>query len=173
MLGRNTYYTSAVARRYSTARRRYGAFDVGGGYTRQMGSSSTAAVVIVPQIQVTLRSWRYHRPRRTRLSSARVRRVLPPIGTETKPMVDFPVPYEMVMISGPAKSVLEPQFCFGDKPVKFQVICPQNGAAVLKGLKNPIAVKSYHYCHRKGEQATAYHFFEKIVEDLCVRNEHD
>ena len=25
---------------------------------------------------------------------------------------------------------------FGDKPVKFGVICPQNGTAVLKGLTN-------------------------------------
>ena len=24
----------------------------------------------------------------------------------------------------------------GDKPLKFQVVCPQNGAAVLKGLKH-------------------------------------
>ena len=30
---------------------------------------------------------------------------------------------------------LEPQFRFGDKPVNFQVVCPQNGRAVLKGLK--------------------------------------
>ena len=29
---------------------------------------------------------------------------------------------------------LEPQSRFGDKPVKFQVVCPQNGTAVLKGL---------------------------------------
>ena len=25
--------------------------------------------------------------------------------------------------------------CVGDKPLKFQVVCPQNGTAVLKGLK--------------------------------------
>ena len=29
---------------------------------------------------------------------------------------------------------LEPQSCFGDKPPKFQVVCPQNGTAVLEGL---------------------------------------
>ena len=30
---------------------------------------------------------------------------------------------------------LEPQSRFGDKPLKFQVVRPQNGTAVLKGLK--------------------------------------
>ena len=31
-------------------------------------------------------------------------------------------------------SLLEPQSRFGDKPLKFQVVCPHNGTAVLKGL---------------------------------------
>ena len=31
-------------------------------------------------------------------------------------------------------TLVEPQSHFGDKPVKFQVVCPQNGTAVLKGL---------------------------------------
>ena len=31
-------------------------------------------------------------------------------------------------------TLLELQSRFGDKPVKFGVICPQNGTAVLKGL---------------------------------------
>ena len=30
--------------------------------------------------------------------------------------------------------LLDPQSRFGDKPVKFQVVCPQNGTAVLEGL---------------------------------------
>ena len=30
-------------------------------------------------------------------------------------------------------TLLEPQSRFGDKAVKFQVVCPQNGTAVLKG----------------------------------------
>ena len=29
---------------------------------------------------------------------------------------------------------LEPQSRCGDKPLKFQVVCPQNGTAVLEGL---------------------------------------
>ena len=33
-----------------------------------------------------------------------------------------------------ALNLLELQSHFGDNPVKFQVLCPQNGAAVLKGL---------------------------------------
>ena len=35
-------------------------------------------------------------------------------------------------------TLLEPQSRFVDKPVKFQIVCPQNGTAVLKGLK-PLA----------------------------------
>ena len=31
-------------------------------------------------------------------------------------------------------TLLEPQSRFGDKPLKFQVVCPQNETAVLKGL---------------------------------------
>ena len=30
--------------------------------------------------------------------------------------------------------LLEPQSRFGDKPLKLQVVCPQSGTAVLKGL---------------------------------------
>ena len=31
---------------------------------------------------------------------------------------------------------LEPQSRWGDKPLKFQAVCPQNGTAVLKGLNH-------------------------------------
>ena len=31
-------------------------------------------------------------------------------------------------------TLLEPHPRFGDAPLKFQVVCPQNGTAVLKGL---------------------------------------
>ena len=34
-----------------------------------------------------------------------------------------------------ALTLLEPQSRFGDKPIKFKVVCPQNGTAVLKGFK--------------------------------------
>ena len=30
-------------------------------------------------------------------------------------------------------TLLEPQSRFGDNPIKFQVVCPHNGTAVLKG----------------------------------------
>ena len=33
-----------------------------------------------------------------------------------------------------ALTPLEPQSRFGDKPLKFQVFCPQNGTGALKGL---------------------------------------
>ena len=37
-------------------------------------------------------------------------------------------------VCDPEKSLtlLEPESRFGDKPFKFQVVCPQNGTAVLK-----------------------------------------
>ena len=35
----------------------------------------------------------------------------------------------------------EPQSRFGDNPPKCQVICPQNGAAVLKGLTTVCVLK--------------------------------
>ena len=35
---------------------------------------------------------------------------------------------------GRALILLEPQSRFGENPLEFQVICPQNGTAVLKGL---------------------------------------
>ena len=34
-----------------------------------------------------------------------------------------------------------PYVC-GDKPLKFRVVCPQNGAAVLKGLREAVKNKS-------------------------------
>ena len=38
-------------------------------------------------------------------------------------------------------TLLEPQSRFGDKPLKLQVVCPQNGTAVLKGLSEEPAVR--------------------------------
>ena len=35
----------------------------------------------------------------------------------------------------PLLTLLEPQSRFGDKPLNLQVVCPQNGTAVLKGLR--------------------------------------
>ena len=35
---------------------------------------------------------------------------------------------------GQSLTLLEPQYRFGDTPVKFQVLCPQNGTAVLNGI---------------------------------------
>ena len=32
-------------------------------------------------------------------------------------------------------TLLEPESRFGDKAFKFQVVCPQHGTAVLKGLR--------------------------------------
>ena len=42
--------------------------------------------------------------------------------------------------------LLEPQSRFGDKPAKFQIVCPQNGTAVLKGgcitrYQTPLSLK--------------------------------
>ena len=35
------------------------------------------------------------------------------------------------------ETLLEPQYRVGDEPLKLQVVHPQNGTAVLKGLKRP------------------------------------
>ena len=47
-----------------------------------------------------------------------------------------------------ALTLLEPQSRFGDKPVKFQVVCPQNGTSVLKGLicQNTSLFTAVAYC---------------------------
>ena len=39
---------------------------------------------------------------------------------------------ETIIKDGGLLTLLEPQSRFGDKPVKFQVVCPQSGTAVLK-----------------------------------------
>ena len=41
---------------------------------------------------------------------------------------------------------LEPQSRFGDKPLKFQVVCPQNGTAVLKGFNTNRVFLKQHCC---------------------------
>ena len=38
-------------------------------------------------------------------------------------------------------TLLELQSHFGDNTIKFQVVCPQIGTAVLKGLKTPVVQK--------------------------------
>ena len=38
------------------------------------------------------------------------------------------------MIPGTHVTLLELQYRFGDNPLKFQVVYPQNGTSVLKGL---------------------------------------
>ena len=38
--------------------------------------------------------------------------------------------------------ILELQSHFGDNPLKFQVVCPQIGTAVLKGLRGPVLPKA-------------------------------
>ena len=50
----------------------------------------------------------------------------------------------------------EPQFRFGDKPPKFQVVYPQNGTAVLKGLYSSVyehIIYVFHVQMQRGEQA--------------------
>ena len=57
-----------------------------------------------------------------------------------------------------ALTLLDSQSRFGDKPIKLQVVCPQNGAAVLKGLtyyflscSNPTFFPSFFHvpCYQK------------------------
>ena len=43
--------------------------------------------------------------------------------------------FEVLVCRAAGLTPLEPQSRFGDKPLKYQVVCPQNGTAVLKGLR--------------------------------------
>ena len=43
-------------------------------------------------------------------------------------------------------TLLEPQSRFGDNSLKFQVVCPQNGTAVLKGLTARTAQRMFRAC---------------------------
>ena len=43
---------------------------------------------------------------------------------------------------------LKPQSRFGDKPLKFQVVCPQNGTAVLKELMIYVDTLFLTYLHK-------------------------
>ena len=52
----------------------------------------------------------------------------------------------MVYICFMLLTLLEPQSRFGDKPLQFQVVCPQNGTAVLKGLTAQIESNSPINC---------------------------
>ena len=54
-------------------------------------------------------------------------------------------------VFSPLSTPLEPQSRFGDKPLKFQVVCPQNGTAVLQGLTTvtnqvPLAITTVIFC---------------------------
>ena len=52
---------------------------------------------------------------------------------------------------GSKRVLLEPQSRFGDKPVKFQVVCPSNVTAVLKGL-NVCAPVCEDPCYRRSRE---------------------
>ena len=58
-------------------------------------------------------------------------------------------------------ALLEPESRFGDKPFKFQVVCPQNGTAVLKGLKGT--------SHEKHRQLPPVVLFGRAAVD-CTNN---
>ena len=52
-------------------------------------------------------------------------------GEETFGVPNTGIPFSLIRAP---LTFLEPQSRFGDKPLKLQVVCPQNGTAVLKGL---------------------------------------
>ena len=54
-------------------------------------------------------------------------------------------------------TLLEPQSRFGDKPVKFQVVCPQHGTAVLKGLSRKSESDDRKKTKTKTSSESAYH----------------
>ena len=64
------------------------------------------------------------------------------------------------------QALLGLQSRFRDKPLKFQVIHPPNGAAVLKGLINtphttrpPFQVRAYHTSRITGYQGVSHYFY--------------
>ena len=63
-------------------------------------------------------------------------------------------------------TLLEPQSRFGDKPLKFQVVCPHNGTAVLKGLHPFICLKPFlrSYCF------LCLHLFVCLNPLLCLNH---
>ena len=58
------------------------------------------------------------------------------------------------------KGLSEPQSRFGDKPVKFQAFCPQNGTAVLNGIMNavPATKKMAKKCCKALRHTTPYQY---------------
>ena len=59
-----------------------------------------------------------------------------PSGAIPRKVLDDNFPKPPFSFVAPSLTLLEPQSRFGDNSLKFQVVCPQNGTGVLKGL-NP------------------------------------
>ena len=53
---------------------------------------------------------------------------------EFQPLLRFIIFYFCQYYPTTLLTLLEPQSRFGGKPLNFQLVCPQNGTAVLKGL---------------------------------------
>ena len=58
-------------------------------------------------------------------------------------------------------TLLEPRSRFVDKPLKFQVVCPQNGTAVVKGLSFTRA-ESVERWSREGREAGSVRGWQKL-----------
>ena len=56
-------------------------------------------------------------------------------GVGNLPVLEKAEPKKRSRPSPPCPNFLQPQSRFGNKPLKFQVGCPENGTAVLKGLR--------------------------------------
>ena len=73
---------------------------------------------------------------------------------------------------------LVPDSRFGDKPVKFQVVCPHNGTAVLKALKR--GYKPIFRCNFLVLQSNAIYLYNEYIvripllfsSSVCVCSSH-
>ena len=66
----------------------------------------------------------------------------------------------------PTLTLLGPQSRFGDKPLKFQVVCPQNETAVLKGLTPTRARKGPKTGEKRNPPLSHFPLFFIYIPDL-------
>ena len=61
---------------------------------------------------------------------------------------------------------------FGDKPVKFQVLCPPNGTAVLKGSRPEPVALGVACAARRSWCQSAFFFVTSFMIGACMHADH-
>lgn len=67
-------------------------------------------------------------------------------------------------------ALLGPQSCFWNKPFKFPVICPQNGIAVLVGLRRVLEKKSAMKFTRGGGVLSYHSRYTVVLLSITMQN---